>query len=160
MKANPEKPSQKQAVPRNEKGQILPGHSGNPRGKPKGTRHKATQLALAMLDDQAEQLIQTCIELALDGDASLLRACLDKLVPPSRERPINVSLPTARSAAELPEVVRAVRARLAAGELLPAEAAALASLVEAERKVLETSVLATRLEILEQKIMEVGHEKS
>ena len=36
-----------------------PGQSGNPAGKPKGTRHKATMLAERLLDGQAEELIQS-----------------------------------------------------------------------------------------------------
>ncbi len=49
--------------------------AGNP-GKPKGTRHKATQAALALLDGEAEALTRQAVTMALDGDATALRLCL------------------------------------------------------------------------------------
>ena len=48
---------------------------GNP-GKPKGTRHKATQAALTLLDGEAEGLTRKAVELALGGDTTALRLCL------------------------------------------------------------------------------------
>lgn len=40
--------------------------AGNP-GKPRGTRHKATRAALALLDGEAEALTRKAVELALGG---------------------------------------------------------------------------------------------
>ena len=65
---------------------------GNP-GKPKGTRHKATQAIQALLDGEGEALTRKAIELALAGDAMALRLCLDRLLPALRERPVSVELP-------------------------------------------------------------------
>jgi len=70
-----------------------PGQSGNPAGKPKGTRHKATMLAERLLDGQAEELIQQCVQKALDGDSTAMRLCIERLVPPRKDRPVNLDLP-------------------------------------------------------------------
>lgn len=40
--------------------------AGNP-GKPRGTRHKATQAALALLDGEAGALTRKAVEMALDA---------------------------------------------------------------------------------------------
>ena len=52
------------------------GQSGNPAGKKPGTRHKATILAERLLDGQAEELIQQCVQKALDGDSTAMRLCI------------------------------------------------------------------------------------
>jgi hypothetical protein len=56
---------------------------GNP-GKPKGTRHKATQAALALLDGKAEALIRQAVTMALQGDGAALRLCVERIAPPAR----------------------------------------------------------------------------
>lgn len=61
---------------------FRPGQSGNPAGKPKGTRHRATMLAEQLLDGEAEAMIRTVIEKAKQGDMVALRLCLDRIVPP------------------------------------------------------------------------------
>jgi hypothetical protein len=41
------------------RGQFKPGQSGNPRGRPKGARHKATLAAQKLLDGESEALTRT-----------------------------------------------------------------------------------------------------
>ncbi|MFA5959079.1 MAG: DUF5681 domain-containing protein [Tatlockia sp.] len=62
------------------------GQSGNPNGRRKGTLNKRTELA-KMLDPHAEVLIEKMIELALQGDVTALRLCIERLIPkaPNRE---------------------------------------------------------------------------
>jgi hypothetical protein len=57
-------------------GQWKKGQSGNPAGPPKGTRHKATIAAEALLDGEVEALTRKAIERALEGDGVALRLCL------------------------------------------------------------------------------------
>ena len=61
---------------------FKPGQSGNPLGRPKGARNRATIAAEALLDGEAEALTRKAIELALDGDTTALRLCLERLMPP------------------------------------------------------------------------------
>jgi hypothetical protein len=58
------------------------GQSGNPRGKPRGARNRATLLAEALLDGEAEALTRKAIEKALEGDGMALRLCLERVLPP------------------------------------------------------------------------------
>jgi len=62
--------------------QFSKGQSGNPNGKPKGTQHKATQLAQQLFKGEAENIIRKIIELALDGDMAALKICIDRICPP------------------------------------------------------------------------------
>ena len=69
------------------------GKSGNPKGRPKGSRNQATLLAEQLLDGEAEALVRKLINSALEGDTGALRMCLDRLVAPKRERRIAFELP-------------------------------------------------------------------
>ena len=65
---------------------------GNP-GKPKGARHRATRAMEALLDGESEALTRRAIEMALAGDSTAMRLCMDRLLPALRERPVSVDLP-------------------------------------------------------------------
>ena len=56
------------------------GKSGNPQGRRKGVPNRRTELA-KMLDPHAEALIAKMIELALEGDVTALRLCMERLIP-------------------------------------------------------------------------------
>jgi hypothetical protein len=66
---------------RKQDGTFRKGVSGNPAGKPPGARHKATQAALNLLDGESESIMRKAVELALGGDMSALRLCLERIVP-------------------------------------------------------------------------------
>jgi len=57
------------------------GQSGNPSGKPKGTRNKITVLFERLLDENAQPLIEKAIELAKAGDVPSLRLLIDRIAP-------------------------------------------------------------------------------
>ncbi len=62
-------------------------------GKPRGTRHKATQAVLALLEGEGEALTRTTVEMALAGDTVALRLCLERLAPPRRDAPVVFTCP-------------------------------------------------------------------
>src|SRR5271167_1346269 len=93
------------------------GQSGNPAGKPKGTRHRATMLAERLLDGEAEAMIRTVIEKAKQGDMVALRLCLDRIVPPRRDRPVNFTIPALNSAEHASKAMAAIITAVARGEL-------------------------------------------
>jgi Family of unknown function (DUF5681) len=86
------------------------GKSGNPAGKPKGTRNKMTLLAEALLDDEAEALARVAIDRALEGDPQALRLCLDRIVPPRKDRPISFAMPKIGSAKDAAGAMAAILA--------------------------------------------------
>jgi len=126
-----------------------PGQSGNPAGRPRGTRNRATLLAEALLDGEVDAIVRRVIDGALAGDPVCLRLALERLVPPAKDRPIQLELPRLASAADAVTAVAAVTASVADGAITPAEGVALAGLVEIHRKTLETAALVARIEALE-----------
>ncbi len=97
-------------------GRFAPGASGNPRGRPPGARNRASLAAEALLAGEAEALTRKAVELALGGDLVALRLCLERVLPPARERPLRVDLPLER-ATDADAAMQAVVAALRAGEL-------------------------------------------
>lgn len=139
-----EKTVEKQRGRRFQKGQ-----SGNPSGRPRGSRN-ATTLALEnLLDGQANALTQKAIDLALAGDMAALRLCLDRILPPRKDRPVTFTLPEIKSAQDAAAVVSAVLAAVASGELTPSDAAEIGKLIDSYVKAFETAELSERLERLE-----------
>jgi hypothetical protein len=137
------------AVPKQRGRPFKKGQSGNPAGKPPGTRHRVTQLVEALIENKAEALTQRALDNALAGDGVLLKALLDRLAPPRRERPVQVDLPPLAAPADAPRIAAALLERAASGELTPTEAQGLAALLEAFRKQTELASFEERLAALE-----------
>src|SRR5262245_21723466 len=131
---------------------FQPGQSGNPTGKPKGTRNKTTLAVETLLDGEAETLTRKAIELAKSGDLAALRICLVRIAPPRKDRPVLFELPPVSSAADAAKAAAALLEAVAVGDLTPAEASELGQLLEAYIKALEATEFAERLAQLERKI--------
>ena len=125
------------------------GRSGNPEGRPRGSRNATTLALETLLDGQATALTQKAIDLALTGDMAALRLCLDRILPPRKDRPVSFALPPIKSAQDAAAVVSAVLAAVAAGEITPSDAAEIGKLIDSYVKAFETAELAERLERLE-----------
>lgn len=122
--------------------------AGNP-GRPPGARHRATRAALALLEGEAEGLTRRAVELALDGDTTALRLCLERIAPAKKDAPVQFDLPPMQSAADAAKAAGAVLDAVAMGDLTPTEGAHIMGLVETYRRALETTELEARVAALE-----------
>ena len=127
------------------------GRSGNPYGRPEGSRNKATILAQALFDGQAEELIQKCIQMALEGDSTAMRLCIERLVPPRKDRPVNLDLPKMECVEDTVNAMAVISSGVADGELTPSEGQVLSGMVENYRKAIETTELEERISNLEKR---------
>jgi hypothetical protein len=125
------------------------GKSGNPSGRPKGARNKATIAAEALLDGEAETLMRKAVEKAKEGDMGALRFCLERVCPPRRDRVVNFEMPEIESVQDATKAASAVLAACAAGQISPGEAAEIMNLVSSFVRMLETSAFDERLAALE-----------
>jgi hypothetical protein len=129
----------------------VPGHSGNPTGRPKGARNRVTRAVEALIDGQGEALAAKAVEKALQGDSTMLRALLSTLVPPRRERTVEFELPKIESAADAVKASSAVMTACAAGELSPHEASEITGLISTHVGAIEVGELEARVAALEKK---------
>jgi hypothetical protein len=121
------------------------GQSGNPAGKPRGTRNATTLALEALLDGEAEALTRKAIDLAKAGDLTALRLCLDRILPPRKDRPLTFSFPAITNPAEAASTISAVLSAVASGELTPTEAGEVGKLIDTYVKAVEASELAARI---------------
>ena len=139
MPAPPDRTVEKQG------GRFRPGVSGNPRGRPQGSRNVATLACEALLDGQAEALTQKAIEMALAGDTVALRLCMERIYPARKDRPVAFALPPITSARDAADIMAAVANAVAAGEITPAEAAEYAKVVDVYVKAYHAAELDDRV---------------
>lgn len=137
-------------------GKFLKGTSGNPKGRPKGSRNKATLVAEALLGGEAKAIALKCIELAKAGDTTALRLCLERLVPPCRVRPIKLALPPISKPDDVLDAINAVLAAVATGQITLDEAETLMRLIDAARRALETEDLHRELDELQARLELLG----
>ena len=123
---------------------FKPGQSGNPPGRPQGSRHKTTLAMDALLEGEAETITRKAIELAKEGDTVALR--LDRLSPARKDRPVAFALPAIESTADVVRASAALLQAVASGELTPSEAAEVGKLVEAHVRAIELTDVQARLE--------------
>jgi hypothetical protein len=128
------------------------GHSGNPRGRPPGARNAATVLAEQLLDGEVESLIRKIIQKAKHGDVTALRICIDRILPPRRERPVHFTMPELRSVSDASKAIAALMSAVARGELGASEAAELSKLIENYVRAVEATELEQRVLTLEQRL--------
>jgi hypothetical protein len=127
------------------------GQSGNPAGKPAGARDKRTELR-ELLKPHADDLVRKVVQMALAGDTTALRICIDRLIPPVRESAIKLTLPPSTDIPGCLQAQATVLDAVSTGELLPGEGQALSALIENQRRSLETENLEQRLKTIEDKL--------
>ena len=128
---------------------FKPGQSGNPNGRPKGSLNATTLAAQALLDGEAEALTRKAIGLAKGGDLTALRLCMDRLLPPRKDRPVSLDLPRIDGARDIPIAISALLAAVAAGELAPSDAGEVTKLLDAYARAVEINELVERVDNLE-----------
>ena len=132
-------------------GTFAAGVSGNPAGRPAGSRNRLSRACADLLAADAEPIMLKLVRLAKKGDPVGLRLAVERLLPAraSRDRFVTFTLPQLRNAADLVEAAAAVITHAAAGEISMSEAREFMGLIETQRRTIETSELAVRLEALE-----------
>ena len=132
-------------------GQWRKGQSGNPHGRPKGSRNKTTEFCASLLGDDADAIMQRLIKDAKKGEPVALRLAVERLLPArgARDRAVTMPAPAVLQAADLAAAAGEVIGQAAAGNLTLSEAREFMALIESRRKTIETAELSVRIEALE-----------
>jgi hypothetical protein len=125
------------------------GESGNPAGRPRGSRNRATLLMEGLLADDAEAIGRKAIAMAKQGDMAAIRLCMDRLAPAPKGEPVAFELPPLDKPADSVAAAAEIVAAVAAGELTPSEAAELAKVVDVYVRAIATKAFDERLTKLE-----------
>lgn len=128
------------------------GRSGNPAGKPKGTRHHATLLADQLLANDIEAVVAKVVKAAKAGNMSAAKLILDRVAPPRKGRPTAIALPDVSTPNGVTTALAAVVRAMADGMISTDEAAAVAAVIETQRRAIETEQLQVRLLAIEEQL--------
>ena len=130
------------------------GQSGNPEGRKPGIQDKRVALR-KLLEPHAEELVTKARELAMAGDTTALRLCLERLIPPLKARDQTTKLDSFGTT--LTEQGQAVLTDMAAGKLSAAEASSMLQALAAQGRIVEVDDLSKRVAELEKRY---GHQES
>lgn len=109
------------------------GVSGNPHGRPRGARNKATMRMEALLDEAGEALAEKLIDRSLKGDMAAMRLCLKVMFPAGRKRGVEIALPELLCVGDCMRAQAVLIEAASQGEITLDEAKALSDLIERHR---------------------------
>ena len=94
-----------------------PGQSGNPAGRPPGSRNKKTIAMEEAFEEHAEDILKEVVGRAKEGEKTAMRLCMERMLAPKRERPVAIDLPVIDTPADARKALAVVTAELAEGNL-------------------------------------------
>ncbi len=109
---------------------FVKGQSGNPAGRPLGSRNKANLALEEALSAEGGDLASRIIEHAKLANPAAMRLCMDRMMPKAKERPVDVMLPPADTPDYARTAIDVIVRELGEGEITISEANGLLGLVE------------------------------
>jgi hypothetical protein len=122
-------------------GRFIAGVSGNPAGRPKGSKNRSTLLMASLGEADAEAVVAAAVAKAKAGDGAMLRCLVTRILPAVRSRPVELAVPEG-SETDLHALHDATLRGLAQGEILPDEALMIARALEKMARALATAASA------------------
>ncbi|MFH1885207.1 MAG: hypothetical protein ABIM40_00800 [Pseudomonadota bacterium] len=114
--------------------------------------NKVTRAAQELLDGEAEALTRKAVDMALEGDRTALKLCMDRIIPPRKDRPLEMALPSIEGAGDLLKFSAAILEAVGRGEITPSEGATLAGIVGNHAKAMELHEIEQRLADIEKRL--------
>lgn len=130
------------------KSQFKPGVSGNPKGRPKGSKNKRKRLMDALEKDLPDLITAAKVK-ALRGDVAALRLLLERLIPTKKSESSTVFIKNFDGAATLTEKADVIMTAIANGMIPPDVGASLITALNNTAKIVEIDDLMKRVAELE-----------
>ena len=134
---------------RDAQGHFVRGLSGNPAGRPRGSRNKDTVMVEQMFERFGGALANKAVNMALEGNMAAMRLCVSRIVAPRRKRASDFALPPLRTAADLAPAIAAIAEAVGDGAISTDEAFQLSQIVDAFARALAAGDVEERLQRLE-----------
>lgn len=127
---------------------FQPGRSGNPKGRPKGSKNRNKRLMDA-LEKDLPQLVAATKKKALTGDVAALRLLLERLIPVKKSESSTVVIKNFDKAKTLTEKANVIVDAIANGLVPPDVGTSLIAALGNMAKITEMDELLKRVEVLE-----------
>jgi hypothetical protein len=121
---------------------FVKGQSGNPAGRPVGSRNRFTREMDEALEKRGVALIDAVVAHAHSATPAAMRLCLDRLLPVGKHRPATIELPPAETPDYTMAALGEVQRALAAGEISTDEGTRLLGFVERVTRILAAKAVA------------------
>lgn len=131
------------------------GQSGNPKGRPQGSRNRASLMAEQLFAEDVESVCQVVIDKAKSGEMYAAKIILDRLLPPKKDVPVNIQLPEVKTANDILKAIECVTHAIATGEITLSEGEALARILNIQADATELYEFEHALNRLENKGVEI-----
>jgi uncharacterized protein DUF5681 len=129
--------------------QFRKGQSGNPAGRPPGSRNRATIMVQNLLEGAAENIAKRAAQLAEEGNVAAIRMCMNRLSPVGQHNPIAFELPPIDSTQDCLRATSAILTGIASGDIAPSAAMQIARLIDVHLRAISTNDLEARMTKLE-----------
>jgi hypothetical protein len=129
------------------------------RGRPTGSRNKANSPAQDLLDKYTPHLVSKCIDLAMKGDRSAMRVCMERISPARRDAPIRMSLPSIRTVQDVDKAADKVTQAIRRGAITPSDGEKLMNIFEIRGRIIEKGDFESRVEKLEKDMAAAAEER-
>jgi hypothetical protein len=126
-------------------GRFQPGESGNPRGRPRGSRNAATIALEALLGGEGEAITRTAIRLAKEGHPMAMKLCLERIFPAPKDRVVTFPLRPINCSRDAADAMSDVMKAVSSGRLTPSDAEQLSKVVACMVKSFEAAEFADSL---------------
>jgi hypothetical protein len=128
----------------NSEHKFQPGRSGNPSGRPRGSKSKSMQLVERLITGNVadvREIMAVVVEQAKAGESWACREILARLWPVPRSRTVTFDLPEIRDQHDCVRANSAILTAVASGRLAADEAKLLSDIVSAQSRALASAEL-------------------
>ncbi|MFZ0963759.1 MAG: DUF5681 domain-containing protein [Terriglobia bacterium] len=137
-------------------GRWQKGTSGNASGRPRGARNKSTLAVESLLGGEAEALTRKVIKMALAGDTTAMKLCMDRIAPVRKDREVTFALRNVETGADISAAMSDILRAVSEGRVTPAESEIISRVLDVKRKAIDSTDHEQRIIEIEKHIEESG----